>query len=104
MGPNGSGKTTLFNLIAGALAPDTGHVRLRGREIGGRTPHHVCAGGISRTFQLVGPFRDLTARENVLAGRLYGRARHGHAQAFAGSESRLRLVGPRGRADTPPAP
>ena len=103
MGPNGSGKTTLFNLIAGALAPDTGHIRLRGREIGGRPPHRVCASGIARTFQLVRPFRDLTARENVLVGRLYGRARHGRAEAFAESDRLLRLVGLDGRAETPAA-
>ena len=103
MGPNGSGKTTLFNLIAGALAPDEGRIRLRGRDIGGRAPHRVCASGIARTFQLVRPFRDLTARENVLVGRLYGRARRGHAEAFAESERLLRLVGLDARADTPAA-
>jgi branched-chain amino acid transport system ATP-binding protein len=103
MGPNGSGKTTLFNLIAGALAPETGHIRLHGREIGGRAPHRVCASGIARTFQLVRPFRELTARENVLVGRLYGRARHGAAEAFAESERLLRLVGLEERADTPSA-
>src|SRR3989440_3730321 len=83
MGPNGSGKTTLFNLIAGALAPDSGAIRLRGRDIGGFSPHRVCAHGIARTFQLVRPFRDLTARENVMVGRLYGRARGGRADAHA---------------------
>src|SRR5947208_11926479 len=85
MGPNGSGKTTLFNLIAGALAPDSGRVRLHGRDIGGLSPHRVCARGIARTFQLVRPFRDLTARENVLVGRLYGRAHGGRAEAHAES-------------------
>jgi branched-chain amino acid transport system ATP-binding protein len=103
MGPNGSGKTTLFNLIAGALAPDTGAIRLRGRDIAGHAPHRVCASGIARTFQLVRPFRDLTVRENVLVGRLYGRARRGHSQAFAESERLLRLIGLEARADTPAA-
>jgi branched-chain amino acid transport system ATP-binding protein len=103
MGPNGSGKTTLFNLIAGALAPDTGAIRLRGRDIAGHAPHRVCASGIARTFQLVRPFRDLTVRENVLVGGLYGRARRGHSQAFAESERLLRLIGLDARADTPAA-
>ena len=45
MGPNGSGKTTLFNVIAGALRPDTGRIRLRGRDIGGWAPHRICGHG-----------------------------------------------------------
>jgi branched-chain amino acid transport system ATP-binding protein len=79
MGPNGSGKTTLFNLIAGALRPDSGRIRLRGRDVGGLSPHRVCAAGVARTFQLVRPFAALSAVENVLVGRLYGRARGGGA-------------------------
>ena len=103
MGPNGSGKTTLFNVIAGALAPDTGRVRLHGHDIAGRAAHRVARQGIARTFQLVRPFRDLTARENVLVGRLYGRARGSQADALAESERLLRLVGLETRADTPAA-
>ena len=99
MGPNGSGKTTLFNLIAGALAPDHGRLRLHGTDITGLPPHRICARGIARTFQLVRPFRDLTARENVLVGRLYGRTRGGHAEAIADSERLLARVGLEARAD-----
>ncbi len=98
MGPNGSGKTTLFNLIAGALAPDTGSIRLRGRDIAGRAPHRVCARGVARTFQLVRPFAGLTALDNVLVGRLYGRAREGRAAATAEAERLLALVGLEGKA------
>jgi branched-chain amino acid transport system ATP-binding protein len=99
MGPNGSGKTTLFNLIAGALAPDAGRIRLHGRDIAGRAPHRVCARGVARTFQLVRPFAGLTARDNVLVGRLYGCAREGRAAATAEAERLLRLVGLEGKAD-----
>ena len=91
MGPNGSGKTTLFNLIAGALRPDAGRIRLEGHDIAGEPPHRVCARGVARTFQLVRPFGGLSALENVLVGRLYGRARprprgtrRGRAPARAG--------------------
>jgi branched-chain amino acid transport system ATP-binding protein len=74
MGPNGSGKTTVFNLIAGAVAPDGGSIRLHGEEIGGLSPHRMCAKGVARTFQLVRPFPALSALDNVRVGQLYGRA------------------------------
>lgn len=98
MGPNGSGKTTLFNLIAGALAPDSGAIRLRGRDVAGRASHRVCARGVARTFQLVRPFAGLTALDNVLVGRLYGRVREGRADATAAAEGLLALVGLAGKA------
>ena len=101
MGPNGSGKTTLFNLIAGALRPDGGRIRLGGRDIAGQSPHRVCASGVARTFQLVRPFAALSALENVLVGRLYGRARGGDAVAEA--RRLLALVGLGERADAPAA-
>jgi branched-chain amino acid transport system ATP-binding protein len=101
MGPNGSGKTTLFNLIAGALAPDEGRIRVRGEDIAGLAPHRICARGIARTFQLVRPFAGLTAADNVLVGRLYGRARGGGAAARADARRLLGRVGLEGRADVP---
>lgn len=73
IGPNGSGKTTLFNLISGFLKPDQGTIELLGTNITGRRPSSVCRAGIARTFQLVKPFPQLTALENVMAGRAYGR-------------------------------
>jgi branched-chain amino acid transport system ATP-binding protein len=101
MGPNGSGKTTLFNVIAGALAPDAGHVWLRRQRISGLAPHRVCAHGVARTFQLVRPFAGLTALENVLVGRLFGR--QGGGDAVADAERLLTLVGLGGRAEAPAA-
>ena len=103
MGPNGSGKTTLFNLIAGALAPDTGRIRLGGHDIAGQAPHRACARCIARTFQLVRPFAGLSVLDNVLVGRLYGRARTTTAEAIAEAERLLDLVGLDGRAAVPAA-
>jgi ABC-type branched-subunit amino acid transport system ATPase component len=70
IGPNGAGKTTLFNVISGFYAPDGGHVRLDGRDIGGLAPHRVCALGLTRTFQLVKPFGNLSVLDNVMIGAL----------------------------------
>jgi len=75
IGPNGAGKTTTFNLIAGALPPDTGRVRLADRDLIGLRPDQVCAAGVARTFQLVKPFAELSVEENVLVGALL-RRRH----------------------------
>ena len=75
MGPNGSGKTTLFNLVSGALVPDSGDVFLLGERTNGLPPHQLCRRGLARTFQLVRPFLALTILENVLVGLGYGRER-----------------------------
>jgi branched-chain amino acid transport system ATP-binding protein len=103
MGPNGSGKTTLFNLITGALAPDAGAIRLRGADITGWAPHRVCGAGIARTFQLVRPFPGLTALDNVLVGRCFGRPRERRRSAPAEARRLLALVGLEGRAERPAA-
>ena len=66
IGPNGAGKTTLFDTMAGLQAPDSGEVELGGVPIHGRAPYHVCASGLSRTFQVPRPFLDMTVLENVM--------------------------------------
>jgi len=69
IGPNGAGKTTLFNIITGHLAPTEGLVRFRGHIISSRKPHQVAALGISRTFQTVELFPNMTVLENIMLGR-----------------------------------
>jgi len=68
IGPNGAGKTTLFNLISGALAPSSGTVRFRDREIQGRQPHEIAVRGMARTYQNIKMFSGMTALENVMIG------------------------------------
>ncbi len=70
IGPNGAGKTTIFNVVAGALVPDSGEIRFAGRRIDGLRPDQVCAAGIGRTFQLVRPFAGLSVLDNVIVGAL----------------------------------
>jgi branched-chain amino acid transport system ATP-binding protein len=101
MGPNGSGKSTLFNLIAGALRPDGGRIRLRGQDIARLAPHRICSLGVARTFQLVRTFAGLSALENVLVGCRYGRDRTTAAGAVAAAERLLALVGMGNRARIP---
>jgi branched-chain amino acid transport system ATP-binding protein len=72
IGPNGSGKTTTLNLITGFLKPDTGKITFRGEEIAGFPRYRVCEKGIARTFQLIKPFLEFTALQNVMVGRVYG--------------------------------
>jgi branched-chain amino acid transport system ATP-binding protein len=75
IGPNGAGKTTLFNLVSGTFAPDSGEIHFGGRSVGGLRPHRVAGLGLSRTFQHIRLFPQMTALENVMVGRhLRGRA------------------------------
>jgi len=73
IGPNGSGKTTLFNVITGFLKANSGKVTFMGKDVTGLSPHQICRQGIARIFQLVKPFPQLTALQNVMVGRAYGR-------------------------------
>ena len=68
IGPNGAGKTTLFNIITGMLAPSEGQVKFNGDLISGLKSHQIAALGISRTFQTVELFDNMTVLENVLVG------------------------------------
>jgi branched-chain amino acid transport system permease protein len=68
IGPNGAGKTTLFNLMNGLIAPDNGEVLFKGERISGKPPNRICASGISRTFQVVKPFRRMSIADNVIIG------------------------------------
>jgi branched-chain amino acid transport system ATP-binding protein len=81
VGPNGAGKTTLFSLIAGALRPDRGRVRLLGRDITDVSPQARCAAGIARTHQIPRPFDRLTVFENVLVGACFATPRSEKAAA-----------------------
>jgi branched-chain amino acid transport system ATP-binding protein len=83
IGPNGAGKTTLFNMIAGAIPPDSGTISFAGEEITGLAPDVLCRRGIARTFQLVRPFPALSVEDNVIVGALLHRRDVGAARVQA---------------------
>jgi branched-chain amino acid transport system ATP-binding protein len=69
IGPNGAGKTTVFNMVSGLLQPSEGERLFKGVSIEGLMPHEIAALGISRTFQNVLIFDNLTVFQNVMVGR-----------------------------------
>ena len=76
IGPNGAGKTTFFNCVTGIFAPTSGEVLYRGESLAGLRPHQVTARGVTRTFQNIRLFREMTVLENVMVG--------GHCRMHAG--------------------
>ena len=68
IGPNGAGKTTFFNCITGFYTPESGEILFRGNRIDGLRPDQVTQMGISRTYQNIRLFANLTAIENIMVG------------------------------------
>ncbi len=69
IGPNGAGKTTAFNLITGIYRPTSGDIRLVGKSAVGLHPDQIVKQGITRTFQNIRLFNNMTVLENVLVGQ-----------------------------------
>lgn len=68
IGPNGAGKTTLFNLLTGVYEPSEGTVSLDGTILNGMKPYKIASLGLSRTFQNIRLFKEMTVLDNVLIG------------------------------------
>lgn len=65
IGPNGAGKSTLFNLVSGLLRPNTGIVRVDGKEFRNAGPHTMQKAGLARSFQITNLFFELPVAENI---------------------------------------
>lgn len=94
IGPNGAGKTTFFNLISGFMRPDEGDVRFNGETILGQKPSDICRKGMTRTFQIVKPFPEMTVTDNVLVGAFNHHADTGAARDKAAEVIALVGLGP----------
>lgn len=85
IGPNGAGKTTVFNCLTGFLKPEKGTIHFSDTDITGLPPHTIVRLGISRTFQNIRLFREMTVAENVMVGQ-----HHKTRSGFLGSIIRLK--------------
>ena len=81
IGPNGAGKTTFFNMITGVYTPTEGRITFAGQSIAGRRPDLIQATGISRTFQNIRLFGQMSVLENVLVG-MHSRLKGNILEAF----------------------
>ena len=84
IGPNGAGKTTAFNLLTGVYQPTEGSIRLNGVSLANKRPHQITKLGMTRTFQNIRLFKDLTVLDNVMAAM-----HQGHKAGFASAMLRL---------------
>ena len=111
IGPNGSGKSSLINLISGLYSPQSGHIRLHGSKLEGKGLLKASHAGISRTFQNLQIFADLSAAQNIAialrgAWRLpwpllaLGLGAHEQRRAQAQAQALLQLVGLQDKAAT----
>ena len=98
IGPNGAGKTTLFNVISGYYRPEEGRVRFDGHDVTGLPAHEISRQGLTRTFQIVKPFGNLSVADNVMIGALTRLPRVRDARLEAERVIALCGLGPHARA------
>ncbi len=100
IGPNGAGKSTLLNLLSGLIRPDAGQIEFLGEDITHAPPEVRAWKGLGRAFQIVQPFHEMTVRENLMVGALYGKPGTSLKAARQVVEQVIELTGLSGKADT----
>jgi branched-chain amino acid transport system ATP-binding protein len=90
IGPNGAGKTTLVNTICGVTPANSGHVIFMGEDITRIKTYEAARLGLSRTFQIVQPFAEFSALDNVAAAALFSQP--GESLKSAREEARAHLA------------
>ncbi|MCL2111388.1 MAG: ABC transporter ATP-binding protein [Clostridiales bacterium] len=93
IGPNGAGKTTLFNCVSGFLKADEGTFTFEGKVINRFNPDKICHLGLGRTFQAAKNFPDMSMRENVRMGALFGQRDMTYAEAERLTDETIAFVG-----------
>jgi branched-chain amino acid transport system ATP-binding protein len=101
IGPNGAGKTTVLNLLSGVFPADEGRIVLDGVDITRLPAEDRCHLGLGRAFQVVQPFPEMTVRDNLMVGALFGSRQRSLAEARRRTDEVLALTGLAGRAAMP---
>jgi branched-chain amino acid transport system ATP-binding protein len=98
IGPNGAGKTTLINTICGVTPANSGHIHFLGRDITAIKTYQAARLGLARTFQIVQPFAEFTALDNVAAAALFSQPGQSLKSAREAARAHLAFVGLEGQA------
>jgi branched-chain amino acid transport system ATP-binding protein len=103
IGPNGAGKTTLVNTVCGVTPASSGHITFMGQDITRIKTYRAARLGLSRTFQIVQPFAEFTALDNVAAAALFSQPGESLKSAREEARAHLAFVGLNAQAGQPAA-
>jgi len=103
IGPNGAGKTTLVNVVTGVTPASSGTVTFAGQDITRVKTYQSARLGLSRTFQIVQPFAELSALDNVAAAALFSQPNESLKSARESAREQLAFVGLEAQSDQPAA-
>lgn len=103
IGPNGAGKTTLVNVVTGVTPASSGTVTFAGQDITRVKTYQSARLGLSRTFQIVQPFAELSALDNVAAAALFSQPSESLKSARESAREQLAFVGLEAQPDQPAA-
>lgn len=103
IGPNGAGKTTLVNVVTGVTPASSGTVTFAGQDITRVKTYQSARLGLSRTFQIVQPFAELSALDNVATAALFSQPNESLKSAREAARERLAFVGLEAQSDQPAA-